>query len=47
MGGELKVSSDVSRENVHLPISLQSCLSSLVSSQLAVPRYTFFEVARV
>ena len=42
----LKVPSDGSREIAHF-FSTVSCLSSLVSSQLAVPCYTFFGDERV
>ena len=44
----LKVPSDGSREIVHLLLvfSTMSCLSSLVSSQIAVPCYAFFGAER-
>ena len=49
MDGWLKVPSDGSRAIAHLPIlvfTTVSCLSSLVSSQLAVPFYAFFGAER-
>ena len=43
----LKVPSDGSCAIAHLPISITvSCQSSLVSNQLAVPFYAFFEAER-